>query len=392
MRPLSAARASPARSGRPHARAGEATSPTDRVVAFHGDHQAGIETPRQQYAAFLAADVTAGSRGDLALMLKLLTQGARALTAGGRPPDAGIGVPPSDDGTLGPVVPADGLTVTVGLGSGVFDDRFGLAGRRPRRLRPMDTFPNDDLDPAQCHGDVMLQLCADHPDTVMHAQRQLLKLTRGLLQPRWRVDGFASPARPSGAPRNLLGFKDGIAHPAYDDFDSLVWTGAGGAGLGRRRQLPGRAGHPDARGVLGPGDDRGAGEDDRPAPRHRGARCPGSAETDTPDYPDDPVGATTPLDAHIRLANPRTPQSAPSQLLRRGYNYDRGLDVNGNLDCGLVFACYQQDLDRAFVDGAEAAGRRAAGRLHLTGRRRLLLRPARASATPSDWYGRALLA
>ena len=182
-------------------------------IAFHGEHQAGIATPRQQYAAFLAADVTATSPGELALLLKLLTHGARDLTAGGgRSTPASAHRPPTT-GRSGPVVPADGLTVTVGLGSSVFDHRFGLADRRPRRLRPMDTFANDDLDPAQCHGDLMLQICADHQDTVLHAQRQLLKITRGLLQPRWRVDGFASPARPAGAPRNLLGFKDGTANP-----------------------------------------------------------------------------------------------------------------------------------------------------------------------------------
>ncbi len=74
-----------------------------------------------------------------------------------------------------------------------------------------------------------------------------------------------------------------------------------------------------------------------------GAPLDGSKETDLPRYADDPRGERIPLNAHIRLANPRTagPEKA---MLRRGFNYSRGLDADGLLDQGLVFVSYQRRL------------------------------------------------
>ncbi len=110
------------------------------------------------------------------------------------------------------------------VGSTLFDDRYGLARRKPLKLKPLTAFPNDSPDPAWLHGDLLLQLCANHPDTIHHAIRDITRHTRGGMQLRWKLEGYNSPPRPSGTSRNLLGFKDGTANPAGDLARALVWV------------------------------------------------------------------------------------------------------------------------------------------------------------------------
>lgn len=317
---------------------------------FHGVHQQGILTQPQANSAHVAFDVATTGRDALVRVLKVLTQQARRLTTGGPARPMGIAGPAADSGILGPQQPAAGLQVTVSVGAGLFDERFGLTDRRPARLRPMDTFPDDRLEPAQCGGDLLLTLSAPDRDTVLHALRDICRATRADLQIRWRLDGFTPPPRPSGAPRNQLGFKDGIANPAAGELDDLVWVRAGGI---EPAWTAGGSYHVVRiiRMHVEFWDRVSTSEQERMFGRRKdtGAPLTGTKETDEPDYADDPKGSAIPLDSHIRMANPRTPQTDASRFLRRSYSYDRGVDDAGNLDVGLVFGAFQQDLDRQFV-------------------------------------------
>ena len=329
------------------------TAGADSSYPFEGVHQSGVLTPKQRCAAFVAFDVTAVDPAGLTDLFRTLTERLRFLTAGGVPEPLGISAPPSDSGVLGPVVPTDGLTATLAVGSSLFDGRFGLAARKPLRLRPMESFPDDDLDPAWCQGDLLLQLGADNADTVAHALRDLAQHTRGAMQVRWRVDGFSSPPRPTGTPRNLLGFRDGTANPDTADtraMDEVVWVRPGsgepawavdGSYLALRL----------IRMLVEFWDRVSLNEQERMFGRAKASGAPldGRVETDAPRYAADPTGDVIPMDSHMRLANPRTAGSDKLRMLRRGFNYDRGTDSNGNLDMGLVFCAFQQDLDRQFI-------------------------------------------
>jgi deferrochelatase/peroxidase EfeB len=329
-----------------------ASAPAEEAsYPFHGTNQSGIMTPfaKQPATCVAAFDSTATDKAALADLLQTITTRARFLTTGGIAPNLGVSQPPSDSDVLGPLIPADGLTATLSVGSTLFDDRYGLADRKPLKLQPLVAFPNDSPDPAWLHGDLLLQLSANHQDTVHHAIRDIAKHTRDGMQLRWKIEGYNSPPRPSGTGRNLLGFKDGTANPTGALADSLIWVddaaepawAQGGSYLAVRliRMLVefwDRVSINEQEGMFG-------------RRRDTGAPLDGTNEFDTPNYQADPNGNVIATDAHIRLANPRTAATASQRLLRRSYNYDLGMDENGNLQAGHIFIAYQQDLERQFI-------------------------------------------
>ncbi len=331
---------------------------TDELAArnnFDGYHQAGILTPRQQNAAFIALDAIAPRRNELIEALKELSYRAASLTQGGGVAEIEIDDPPPDSGLLGDYNAPDGLTVTIAFGSTLFDHRYGLADARPPQLVPMPAFEKDGLEPDRCHGDVLLSICADHRDTVVHTMRELMRTTAGVLTPRWRIDGFQSTKRgptPRSSTRNLFGFRDGTANPDPTDaklMDQLVWVkpGAGepawthGGTYQVVRAIRMHVEFWDRVGMF---------EQTNMIGRNRvtGAPLGGTNEFENPRYDLDPHGKRIPLSAHIRLANPRTPATDNQRILRRPYNYDRGLDEAGNLDQGLLFVAFNQDINRQF--------------------------------------------
>ncbi|MEV5123931.1 Dyp-type peroxidase [Streptomyces decoyicus] len=313
-------------------------------VPFHGRHQAGIVTPMQLFAGFVGFDVLVDNREGLTNLFQKLTTRSRVLAAGVKPQDEQVA---SEQPT------PDSLTITLGVGASLFDDRFGLSGHKPRHLKAMPAFPDDRLEPSRCHGDLSLQICAEHPDAIVHVLRDLARETDGLLRPRWRADAFLNPSRPSGSPRTFVGFKDGIVNPdtgSAREMNRLLWVtppcGEPEWALGGSYQVLRLI-----RFHIEKWDKVPVARQEKIFGRRKASGAPlGSRnETDPPRYRDDPHGRTIPLNAHIRLANPRTEKTDDSRFLRRSYNYDRGFDRSGRMDLGLVFCGYQQDPERQFA-------------------------------------------
>ncbi|AUV01581.1 deferrochelatase/peroxidase EfeB [Escherichia coli] len=325
---------------------------------FYGVHQAGILTPQQASMMLVAFDVLATDKADLQRLFRLLTQRIAFLTEGGPAPETpNPRLPPMDSGILGPFIAPDNLTITVSLGDSLFDDRFGLRAQKPKKLQKMERFPNDALVSSLSHGDLLVQICANTQDTVIHALRDLIKHTPDLLSVRWKREGFISDhaARSKGkeTPVNLLGFKDGTANPDSSDnalMDKVVWVtddqaepawAVGGSYQAVRIiqfhvEFWDRTPLKEQQTIFGRDKQTGA-----PLGMHN--------EHDVPDYASDPGGDVIALDSHIRLANPRTPETQSSLMMRRGYSYSLGVTNAGQLDMGLLFVCYQHDLEKGFL-------------------------------------------
>ncbi|MFF0145073.1 Dyp-type peroxidase [Amycolatopsis sulphurea] len=249
-------------------------------------------------------------------------------------------------------VPATNAEVTLAVGASLFDGRFGLSKQKPRRLSEMPGFPNDVLDPARCGGDLLVQVCATDAQTAREAAEHI-KMAAGV-SPKWSINGFrdensnTADGRPST--RDLFGFREGAGNPDPRDtelMDRLVWVQPGGDepawAVGGTYQVVRLI-----RFAPSLWDAESVARQEAVIGRRRsdGAPLGQAGETAAFDYANDQSGQTIALDAHIRRANPRTPGTEEHRILRRGYSYR--LD-GAERDEGLVFICFQQDLERGFA-------------------------------------------
>jgi deferrochelatase/peroxidase EfeB len=358
----------PARAATPEGSAGVAAK-----EPFYGPHQAGIATPPQTNAYFVAFDLVAKSVDEVTAMLRLWTDAARRMTAGetARPLGDDVSVEGPDGGSaLG--LPPSRLTFTFGFGAGLFMkngvDRYGLAGRRPDALVDLPKFNGDQLQPARTGGDIFVQACADDPQVAFHAVRELDRLSYGAAQIRWAQSGFLPQTSAGETPRNLMGFKDGTVNPALAGalagpdaprgFDDVVWVGhegpdwiRGGSYVVARR----------IRISLEHWDRTEVDFQEQVIGRHKYSGAPiGKSDENDPldldrvDKDGNPLIADT---AHVRLGAASVNDGA--QILRRAYSYNDGVSFTAErwppwrqgmlYDAGLMFVAYQRDPRSGFI-------------------------------------------
>jgi deferrochelatase/peroxidase EfeB len=326
-------------------------APGAQTVPFYGEHQAGVSTDVQDRLAFAAFDVTSADRNDLIGMLRTWTAAAEAMTRGVRVPGESDAqqVPPADTGEAIGLPPSE-LTVTIGFGPKLFDQRFGLAPHKPPQFTDLPDLPGAILDPTRTGGDIGIQACANDPAVAFHAVRNLARLGKGTAVTRWTQLGFgrtSSTGTNQQTERNLMGFKDGTRNIKSNDgqaLDEFVWVGdeagqrwmKGGSYLVARRirmfvEAWDRDVLSDQESVFG-------------REKYTGAPLTGKDEFDTPDFaargPDGEL--VIPERAHVRLA--AFENNRGLRILRRGYSFTDGIDPEtSDLDAGLFFISYQRD-------------------------------------------------
>ncbi len=230
-------------------------------------------------------------------------------------------------------LPAGDLTVTVGVGPKL------VRARDPQLPGAKDLPPaaHEAVAPSDRGGDLLLQICASDPLVPPIAAAALLAMPG--VRERWRQSGARGPHVPVAdgvtAPRNVLGFIDGIIGPhtpAEQQRD--LWLPGPAPVAGGTIAVVRRMALDVARFAAMPTAAQEAVFGRR---RDTGTPLSGGAIADGPD-----LGAKTPdgrylvpADAHIRRAHANV--VGAGLMLRRSYSMDTPAP-------GLLFASFQNDL------------------------------------------------
>lgn len=339
------------------------TQAVQHLFPFEGIRQAGVITDPPEAVLLVSLNVLPTTPDGLVKLMQTLTARIREMMAGqiGAASAEDESFPPRNTGELGYDPLKDGrLSIMVGLGSSLFTqdgkDRFGLAAKKPIALKAMPRdLAGDRLNQNLLDGDILLQISSDHPLVNLHAFRDILKNTKGLVSPNWVQPGFQRylqnvPPGEANA-RGLLGFKDGTANlNAKDNYlmESMIWTGSeepgwaqGGTYVAIRI----------IREQIERWDRLNLSQQEASIGRSKttGAILGNEKEQTPPNYAADPNGERVPLNAHIRKSNPRLGQESDKRrMLRRGFLYMNGVDKSGLLDAGFLFQGFCRNIEEQF--------------------------------------------
>ncbi|MFB7629921.1 Dyp-type peroxidase [Streptomyces sp. NPDC056149] len=168
-------------------------------VAATGRHQAGIALPQPAQPHLLAVVADLGASVAPGPLLAELGRAIRTLTAGTDP--RLLGLPPGD------------LTVTVGVGPRL----VRAVGAALPGAADLPRFSRERIAPQARGGDLLLQICASDALLLPVVSAALLGQAGDRIRERWRQSGRRGTNVPLGngltAPRNPLGFIDGIVGP-----------------------------------------------------------------------------------------------------------------------------------------------------------------------------------
>ncbi|MGW5680203.1 Dyp-type peroxidase [Streptomyces sp. NPDC003860] len=293
---------------------------TPATVAATGRHQAGVTLPRTAQRNLLAVVADVDSAVAPGPLLADLGEAVRSLTSGADPRLSGL--PPGD------------LTVTVGVGPRL----VRTAGSALPGAADLPRFSRERIAGRALGGDLLMQICASDALLVPVVVAALLDRAGDRIRERWRQAGRRGAEVPVAAgltaPRNLLGFIDGIVGPhttAEQERDLWLARPAAVAGgtLAVLRRMELDVTRFAALSVA---------EQEAVFGRRRGSGVPLSGGT-VASGPQ--LGAKTPdgrylvpVDAHVRRANPTA--VGVGHMLRRSYSTDE--------PPGLLFISFQNDL------------------------------------------------